>query len=364
MSLSYVSRIVVLPIAFGLIAAACGSDDDSSSSADDSMVAQSAGSEFTAEPASSIGADTADGAFPVSVEHALGTTLIDTEPQRVVTVGVTEHDTVLAVGMTPVGVTEWYGDQPDATWPWAQDELGDAEPVVLHTTDGLEYERIVALEPDLIIGTNAGLDPQQYEQLSQIAPTIAHPTGAPLYFSPWDDQARLIGQALGKVDEMDVVIADIDAQFAAAAAAHPEFEGTRIVFLQNAFYDGSAIAYQEGLSTEFLTDLGFIIPSEIDEFATEGQAYIPLERLDVLDTGDVLLWATEAPDDRTALEDEPLYNALEAVQDGQLVFTDGVTAGAIYFTSPLSLPFVLEQLVPALASTIAGEGPATIDSTS
>ena len=52
---------------------------------------------------------------------------------------------------------------------------------------------------------------------------------------------------------------------------------------------------------------------------------------------------------------------LEEVQDGKLVFTDGVTAGAIYFTSPLSLPFVLEHLVPALASTIAGEGPATID---
>ena len=80
----------------------------------------------------------------------------------------------------------------------------------------------------------------------------------------------------------------------------------------------------------------------------------------MLDEADVLLWATEAPDDRTALEAEPLYMGLEEVQDGKLVFTDGVTAGAIYFTSPLSLPFVLEQLVPALASTIAGEGPATI----
>ena len=43
------------------------------------------------------------------------------------------------------------------------------------------------------------------------------------------------------------------------------------------------------------------------------------------------------------------------------MFTDGVTAGAIYFTSPLSLPFVLEHLVPALASMVAGDGPATID---
>ena len=102
-----------------------------------------------------------------------------------------------------------------------------------------------------------------------------------------------------------------------------------------------------------------MIPAVLDDFATEGgQAYIPMEQLSVLDDADVLIWGTEGPEDRANLEAEPLYNALEPVQDGKLVFTDGVTAGAIYFTSPLSLPFVLEQLVPALASTLAGEGPA------
>ena len=163
---------------------------------------------------------------------------------------------------------------------------------------------------------------------------------------------------------MDEIIDGIDAEFAAAAADHPEFAGTSIVFLQNAFYDGDAIAYQDGLSTAFLTDLGFTVPPEIDDFETEGgQAFIPLEQLAVLDAADVLLWATEAPDDRAALEAEPLYTALEEVRDGRLVFTDGITAGAIYFTSVLSLPFVLEHLVPALASTIAGDGPAVIDAT-
>ena len=161
---------------------------------------------------------------------------------------------------------------------------------------------------------------------------------------------------------MEAIIADIDAQFAAAADAHPEFAGVQVAFLQNAFYDGNAIAYQDGLSTDFLTDLGFEIPAVLDDFESEGgQAYIPLEQLSVLDDADVLLWATESPDDRAALETEPLYTGLEAVQDGKLVFTDGITAGAIYFTSPLSLPFVLEHLVPAMATTIAGDGPATID---
>jgi iron complex transport system substrate-binding protein len=163
---------------------------------------------------------------------------------------------------------------------------------------------------------------------------------------------------------VQAIIDDIKSAFADAAEEHPEFAGTSIVFLQNAIYDGEAIAYQDGLSTDFLTDLGFTIPSELAAFEREGegaQAYIPLEQLSVLDAGDVLLWATEGEGDRAALESEPLYRSLEAVRDGRLVFTDGVTAGAIYFTSVLSLPFVLEHLVPALASTVAGEGPAVID---
>jgi iron complex transport system substrate-binding protein len=374
--------VATLLAAVSVLAAACGDDDaagtgtagtdpgagttDASTgtaSVETAPVDASTGVDDTSETAdASAGAAPADGEFPVEVEHALGTTVVPEEPVRVVTVGVTEQDTVLAVGVVPVGVTEWYGDQPFATWPWAQDELGTAQPEVLSADDGLQYERIAALEPDLIIGTNAGLDDATYALLSDIAPTVAHPVGAALYFSPWDDQARLIGQALGRASQMDAVIADIDAQFAAAAEAHPEFAGTDVVFLQNAFSDGSAIAYQDGLSTAFLTDLGFTIPAVLDEYEQDGgQAYIPLERLAVLDEADVLVWGTEEPGDRAVLEAEPLYQALEEVQDGRLVFTDGLTAGAIYFTSPLSLPFVLEHLVPALASTLAGEGPATID---
>ncbi|HWL42239.1 MAG TPA: iron-siderophore ABC transporter substrate-binding protein [Ilumatobacter sp.] len=355
-------RILTAVALAGLVLASCGGDDDTATTTAPAVTEPSTtAAPVVTDPAGTDPVPPAESAFPVTVEHAFGGTTIEAEPTRVVTVGLTEHDTVLALGVAPVGVTEWYGGQPYATWPWAQDELGDAQPEVLTTEDGINYERVAMLDPDLIIGTNAGLDERAYATLSAIAPTVAHPIGAPPYFGPWGDQARLIGAALGRSAELDAVMADIDAQFAAARTAHPEFEGVSAIFLQNAFYDGHAIAYQEGLSTEFLTDLGFVVPAELDEFATDGQAFIPMERLPVLDSGDVLLWATEGPDDRGQLETEPLYNALEAVQNGQLVFTDGVTAGAIYFTSPLSLPFVLEQVVPAFASTLAGEGPATID---
>jgi iron complex transport system substrate-binding protein len=332
-------RLPVALIAAALLLTACGSsgpDEDGAAAA----------------PSSS--------SFPVTVDHAFGSTTVEQQPVRVVTAGYTEQDTVLALGITPVGVTEWYGEQPYATWPWAQAALGDARPTVLSATDSLEYEKIAGLRPDLIIATNAGLDRQSYDRLSRIAPTIAHSGKFTEYFEPWDVQAIAAGTALGKKPQVTELVADVKKKFADARAAHPEFTGKKAVFLQNAFYNGNAIAYQDGLSTDFLTDLGFVVPKELDRFQGEGQAEIPLEQLDVLNTADVLLWGTEKPADRTALEQEKLYRELDRVKDGHLVFTDGVTAGAIYFTSLLSLPYVVDRLVPAFADTLAGQGPSTI----
>ena len=305
----------------------------------------------------------ATGEQPIRVEHEFGVTEIDGGPERVVSVGLTEHDALLALGVAPVAVTEWYGGFDYATWPWAVDELGAAEPEVLTAVDGFDYERIASLAPDLIIGTNAGIDAESYALLSEIAPTVAQPIGSPPYFGAWTEQTLLIGQAIGQPEQARELVDDIGEQFAAAAAAHPEFADVPAIFLQNAFYDGNAIAYQDGLSTAFLTDLGFVIPEELDDFVDDGaaQAFIPLEQLSVLDAAEVLIWATESDGDRAALEEEPVYRALQPVQDGRQVFTGGLLSGAIYFTSVLSLPYVLDTLVPALAGALAGDGPVTID---
>ncbi|QXC63328.1 ABC transporter substrate-binding protein [Aquihabitans sp. G128] len=350
--LRFRSLAVVGLLLVAVTATACGSDGTDATSDDE-----------TTTTAEGTGSGTAgDGAFPVTIDHAFGSVTIDEAPKRVVSVGYTEQDVLLALDVTPVGVTDWYGDQPHATWPWAQDELGDAKPEVLSIADGFQYEKIAALKPDLIVGTNAGMEEDSYEKLSAIAPTLAQKDGAEGYFSEWDDQTLMIGRAVGKAAEAEDLVDGVKADFAAAAKAHPEWAGKQVVFLQNAFYEGNAIAYQDGLSTDFLTDLGFEVPKVLDDYVTEdgGQAYIPIEKLSVLDDADLLIWGTEAPSDRGELEKEPLYRALEPVQDGHLVFTDGETAGAIYFTSVLSLPYVLDQLVPALEQALGDGGPATI----
>ena len=96
--------------------------------------------------------DPAAAAFPVTITHKFGEITIDAPPERVVSIGFADQDWLLALGVTPIAeCRDWYGDQPYATWPWAQDELGDAQPAVLTSTE-LNFEEIAALRPDLIVG--------------------------------------------------------------------------------------------------------------------------------------------------------------------------------------------------------------------
>ena len=338
-----IRRRTVLLGGTALILSACGSSDDDSPALD-----QSGGTH---------------GRFPATAEHKYGTTTVEKTPERIVIIGLTEQDTVLALGHTPIATTEWYGEEPFAVWPWAQDALGDAEPTVLNATDGFQFEKIAELQPDLIIATNSGVQKADYEKLSELAPTIAAPPGASDYFSPWPVQTRLIGDALGLRPEADKLVTDIQDRFESEASKHPEFRGKSIVFLQNAVSEGSYIAYPDGLSTQFLTALGFTVPGYLDKYTRdEAQSYIPAEKIDVVDGADVLLWATEKASDIDALEDEATFMNLTPVQEGRSVFTDGTLAGAIYFTSPLSLPYLLDRLPAMLTDAVNGEAPRELPS--
>ena len=145
---------------------------------------------------SDTAAATTAGDFPVTIEHQFGSTTIESRPERVVSVGFAEHEGLLSLGVEPVGVRDWYGDQPYATWPWAQDELGDLQPEVI-PADALNFEQIAALDPDLIVGVSSGMTDTDYATLSAIAPTVAQPDDYIEYGTPWDVQLEIDGLATG-----------------------------------------------------------------------------------------------------------------------------------------------------------------------
>ena len=66
----------------------------------------------------------AAGGRPVTITHVFGETTVPERPKRVVSAGFTGQDDLLALGVVPIAVTNWFGDQPFAVWPWAQPKLG------------------------------------------------------------------------------------------------------------------------------------------------------------------------------------------------------------------------------------------------
>lgn len=296
----------------------------------------------------------------VRIEHKFGATEILGVPERVVTVGLSEQDPVLALGVRPVGVRDWYGDYRYATWPWAQDDLGDIRPEVLPAAE-LAFERIAVLEPDLIVGTYSGITENEYRTLAQIAPTLAQSGEYPDYAMPWQEQTRMIGRALGRPDRAEARIAEVEAQFAAARAAHPEFDGATALLAQ----EGEPGQYDVLSSTSsrgsFLTSLGFGVPGEIAALIGDGgQEFVAVsaEQLQLLDA-DVLVWqaGTESGPAFTAgLRDDPLYQRLRVAREGRDVFvTDKVAAGALTWSTVLSIPFAIDALVPMLAGAVDGD---------
>lgn len=295
--------------------------------------------------------------FPVSVEHALGTTEITAPPERVVSLGYTDQDAILALGVVPVAIREFTGKQPSATWPWARDLLQGQQPEVL---DGeISLEALAALDPDLIVAVSAGLDAAQYESYSRIAPVITQPPGDEAFQTSWQDTTRIIGAALGRADRADQVVGDLEARFAAAREANPSLTGQRAVVAAGAGASGTSGNYYVWSSGDargrFLTSLGLEVPASFDELAGDSfYADISAEQLSLLDGVDVVAWIPFPGSPLPALEDQPGYPALRLGQEGRVVNLTDEQAAALSFSTVLSLPALLDTVPGELAARLGG----------
>lgn len=304
------------------------------------------------------GSAAAGAAFPVTIEHRFGAIEIAAEPARVATIGFSEQDAVLALGVTPVAVREWFGKQPFAVWPWARDELGDAEPTVLTMAFGeLDFEAIAALEPDLLVATHSGITQEEYGTLARIAPTLAQSGDYPDFGMPWQEQTRAIARALGRGEPAEALIAEVERAIADAAAANPAFAGATIAW---ASPSGDGQFWAVGPNTppmRFLSALGFRLSDELTAaIGTLDSARIAGEQVNLLDA-DVLIMQVATPEERAAIEQDPLSQQLGAIQGGRTIFFVGLEDpiyAALSFSTVLSLPFVVDELTPILAGTIEG----------
>ncbi|MGW4303334.1 iron-siderophore ABC transporter substrate-binding protein [Streptomyces sp. NPDC004646] len=329
-------------------AVACGS------SSDDDHAGSSGGS----------GSSASSGAFPVTIAHKFGTTTIKSEPQRIVTVGLTDQDAVLALGKVPVGTTEWVGGYKGAVGPWATGKLGSSPaPTVLKDTGtGPQVEKIAALKPDLILALYSGLTKSQYANLSKFAPVVAQPKQYNDYGIPWQQQTEEVGKALGKPTEAKHLVEGVQDKFAAAKKAHPDFAGKTAVMATP--YQGVFVFGSQDPRSRLLADLGFSLPKDLDKLiGDQFGANISKERYDLLDQGVVVWIAPDTTSSVTKLHKNPLYGDLKVVEQGREVFVKESSdyGNAVSLSTVLSIPYVLDRLVPQLDQAVDGKASTKVE---
>ncbi len=302
------------------------------------------------------------GAFPITIEHALGTTTIEEAPERVATVNWANHEVPLALGVVPVGMAaaNFGDDDGDGVLPWVADKLEelDAEtPVLFDETDGIDFEAVADTAPDVILASYSGLDQESYDTLSEIAPVVAYPESP--WSTDWRDMIRLNSEGMGMAEEGDELIADLESEIDATVAKHPDLTGKTAMFLTHVdTTDLSEVSFYTTHDTRarFFEDLGLGTPesiasasAETDEFSLTQSA----EQVDALDDVEVIVtYGDQELVD--ALEGDPLLSKMPAVKNGAIVLLPNNPLGTAANPTPLSISYVLDEYAGMLAEAAAG----------
>jgi len=305
-----------------------------------------AGSSATGAPQAT---DTAG--FPVTLVGKEGTTTINTEPQRVIALGFQrDTDTSLALGVTPIAITE-NSIFPDGIAPWVKSELMGTKPEMLNTDEGIPFEKVASLRPDLILSTDDYDLANNYSRLTQIAPTLSYLEGPAS--DTWQQRTTLIGKALGRSEQAQKIITDVEAQIAQAAQANPAFAGK--TFSRSYVYQGEVRAILRGdPGVTIIEQLGLKLSPEfaaLPEADTPGRGVVSLENLDVLEA-DVMLISYPTADDRSFLESKQVFQQLDAVKNGRYVRQEQLDSAALGFPSARSIPWGLDRTVTAIANVL------------
>lgn len=269
------------------------------------------------------------------VQHALGEVEIPIRPKRLVTFEGTLN--LVALGVIPIGARNMVQDE--ANHPEMRRQLTD-----IFDLGGqeLDIEEVLALEPDLIIGTSPNRD-DIYAQLSQIAPTVLYQDDALDRKHRWDEELLYFADVLGKEKEASELLVAYEARCAEFRSRMGERLETELVSVLRVSSSSTKIYTRGSFAGGVLQDAGLRRPAkqDLDAFQTneltdgaDREGYdISAERLREAD-GDVLFLsvrgtpskrAPQEDQDKAAatevaagkLTDHPLWSRLGAVEAGQ-----------------------------------------------
>ena len=317
--------LATLLLALALLASACG-DDDSTADA-------------TVDSASTTNAATAGEADDRTVEHAMGSTQVPSEPERVVVLDSSFLDAALALDITPIGATEAEvgAGMPD----YLADQVADIDVVGL--TDAPNIEAIAALRPDLILGAKVRHE-TLYDQLSEIAPTVFTESSG----TNWKDGFTVTADALGAADEAEAYLADY-AERADEIGERVGADGTLLSMVRFLLPDEIRLYGPNTFSGTVLTDVGFDLGDhDWDEYS---MAYLSAEQLGIADADVIFSTSYGGRESEEFLSAfaavEQVWNSVPAVAEGRQHWVDDDVW--MLGMGPLGAQQILDELDATLA---------------
>jgi len=294
--------------------------------------------------------------YPVTIQHAFGTTVIDKKPERVATVAWANHEVPLALGIVPVGMARanFGDDDGDGILPWVTEKLNELKaeaPVLFDEGDGIDFEAVAATRPDVILAAYSGLSQADYDTLSEIAPVIAYPQ-AP-WSTDWRETIRLNSAGLGMAAEGEALIADIEADIARTLEGHPELKGKSAMFITHlSSWDLSIVNFYTTNDTrvKFFADLGLTSPKSVVQASQPGKfsGSVSAEEIDAFDDVDILVTYGDGML-FDALKTNALMLHMPAVARESIVMLGNNAVGTGANPTPLSIRWVLKDYVELLS---------------
>lgn len=304
----------------------------------------------------------------IVIEHALGTTVIDAKPERVATVNWANQEVPLALGVVPVGMAaaNFGDDDGDGVLPWVEerlDELGAETPALFDETDGIDFEAVADTRPDVILAAYSGLTQEDYDTLSQIAPTVAYPDTA--WGTPWREMIKLNSKAIGMEPQGEELISRLESEIDDAAAEYPQLNDSTAMFLTHVdTTDLSEVSFYTAHDTRamFFEDVGLSTPASVAQASAETEKFsgtISAEQADRFNDVDIIV--TYGGDELVdALKADPVLSQMPAVDSGAIVNLPGTSPlGTAANPTPLSISWILDDYLALLgdAATASSSAP-------
>lgn len=360
------STILTIALSFSVVA--CGAVSETTSTSEDALISENnevtdtKASNEAAQGASEITTtgeaasdEASDNIFPLTINHGLGETVIESQPENVVAIAWGNPDVPLALGVIPVGISEAnFGPRDEnGLLAWTAKAFEDAgvEPNVFDDTDGWDYEAISDCNPDVILAAYSGLSQEEYDRLSEIAPVVAYPEIA--WTTTWQEETINDAIALGLEEEGKALVEETQELINDKLSEYPALNGKKVAFFWLSEDDlGTFYIYTNNdPRAAFLSDLGFVMPDSIKSLITSDQDFsitVSAENADLLNDVDIIItYGTESLVE--AMKADGRFANIPAVANEAFVLLDSNDVLAAASTpTVLSIPYAIDDYLKAL----------------